>query len=170
MKNFFNKFFPNYKFFKLIDINADIFSDSQLIIFDVDNTLFFSETTETKKEIIDWFYKIKNKHKCVCFSNSSSISQRKGKIFDLLGCEVFLSRYKKPSKRLFDEIKKKYNLENGKIFVVGDRVFPDILFGNLNGAITILVSPLSSKEKIIIKIERGIENFALSVLKFFGYN
>jgi len=170
MKKGFKIFFPDYKFSKLTDIGADFFSNSHLVIFDVDNTLVFSETTETKKEIIDWFYKINNKYKCVCLSNSPSITKRKEKIRVLLGCEVFVSKHKKPFKNLFEEIKQKYNFENSKVFVVGDRIFTDILFGNLSGAVTVLVDPLSSKENIIIKAERRLEKLMLLVLKYFRYN
>lgn len=144
-KGFIKNLLPDYKFSMLTEINQNFFMGAELIIFDIDNTLVFSETAETKKEIIDWFYKINSKYKCICLSNSRTIFNRKEKISKLLNCEIFLSRHKKPFKRLFQEIKEKYNFENDKVFVVGDRIFIDILFGNLNGAKTILVKPLSKK-------------------------
>ncbi len=160
-KGILKNFLPNYQFNKLTDINSDFFLESQLIIFDVDNTLVFSETAETKKEVLDWFNGINSRYKCVCLSNSRTIFRRERQISKLLNCDVFLSRYKKPFKKLFEEIKTKYNLENGKIFVVGDRLFTDILFGNLNGAVTVLIKPLSNKENILIKFVRKIENLIL---------
>lgn len=138
-------FRPDFSFSNLTDISFDIFKEAQLIIFDIDNTLVFSETAETKKEIIDWFYKINNRYKCICFSNSRTIFDRKEKISKLLNCEIFLSRHRKPFKGLFKEIKKRYNFENDKVFVVGDRILIDILFGKLNGAKTILVKPLGKR-------------------------
>lgn len=169
-KGFIKNLLPDYKFSDLTDINVDFFSNKDLIIFDIDNTLVFSETTETKKEIILWFKNINSQYKCIGISNSRTISQRKEKIFNLLGCEIFLSKHKKPFKKLFQELKDKYKFENDKVFVVGDRIFIDILFGNLNGAITVLVNSLSSKENILIKIIRKIERFVLFLADFFRYN
>lgn len=156
---------PDYRFKKITDIGPDFFFGAQLVIFDVDNTLVFSETAETKQEIVEWFYKINNNYKCVCVSNSWTIKKRQGKIEKLLGCDLFLSKRKKPSQKLFAEIADKHNLGIGKVFVVGDRIFTDILFGNLSGATTVLVNPLNNRENILIKITRIFEN---SILFFTG--
>ncbi len=168
--NLFLKIIPDYKFGKLINIDISIFSNKDLIIFDVDNTLVFSEDTKTKKEIIDWFKKINEDYRCICLSNSRTIKKRKEEISKLLGCEIFLSKFKKPSKKLFKSIKEIYNVKAGKVIVVGDRIFSDILFGNLNGASTILVDPINNKENILIKIIRKMERSALFLVDFFRYN
>jgi len=157
-------FIPDCRFNKLEDISADFFFGSQLVIFDIDNTLVFPETAETKKEITDWFSKINSEYRCICLSNSRTIFKREKQISELLSCFIFLSRHKKPFKKLFEEIKKKYNLRDGKVFIVGDRIFTDILFGNLNGATTVLVKPLSNRENILIKTLRKIENLILFLL------
>ena len=161
---------PDYKFQNLLNIDIGLFSNSDLIIFDIDNTLIFPETIETKKEIIGWFNKIKNKYFCLCLSNSKTINKRAEEISKLLDCEIFLSNDKKPFKKLFEKIKGKYNLKDKKIIVIGDRIFTDVLFGNLNGAITILVNPLTNKESILTKIARKLENFILYFFNFFMYN
>ncbi len=158
----FKNILPDFIFLNLSNIKVDFFSDANLIIFDVDNTLVFSGTTKTKKEVIDWFSEINSKYSCICLSNSRTIFKREKQISKLLNCKVFLSRHKKPFRKLFKKIKEKYVLsDNSKIFIVGDRIFTDILFGNLNGAITVLVKHLSSKENIIIKIIRKLEDFIL---------
>jgi len=168
--NLFSKMIPSYKFDKLINIDADIFLNKDLIIFDIDNTLVFSETSITKEEIISWFAKINKKYKCVCFSNSRTIKQRKNKIYKMLKCEIFLSKFKKPSKKLFNSIKKHYDIKTNKIIVIGDRIFPDVLFGNLNEASTILLNPISKKENILVSIIRKIEKLILFLINFLMYN
>lgn len=162
---------PDYRFTKVTEISRDFFEEAKLVIFDVDNTLFLSETTKIEKEVFNWFDPINQKYNCICLSNSSTINKRKEEISELLGCEIFLSRRKKPSKKLFEEIKKKFKLNsNDKVFVVGDRILTDVLFGNRNGAVTVLVDPISRKDELLaIKIIRAFENFILSFLKFFGY-
>lgn len=155
------KFIPNYRFKKITGINPGLFYGAQLIIFDLDNTLVFSETTNTTKEIASWFSEFKNAFLCVVVSNSRSFARRAEKVEQLFSCDAFLSKHKKPYNKLFKEIKNKYRLKSGKIFVIGDRLFTDVLFGNFNGATTILVDPLSEKESFFIKIIRVIEKLVL---------
>ena len=168
--NLFSKIIPKYRFNKLTDIDVNIFLNKDLIIFDVDNTLVFSGSVETKKEIIDWFKKINKSHRCICLSNSRTIKKRSDKISQLLGCEIFLSKFKKPSKKLFKSIKEIYNIKTNEVVIVGDRIFSDILFGNLNGVSTVLVNPINNKENILIKIIRKIEKFTLFLVDFLRYN
>jgi len=159
----FKKFLPTYKFDKLTSVGADLFSGANLIIFDLDNTLVFSETTKAPEEIIGWMAGIKNKYKCVCVSNSRTARKRAQTVFDIFGIEIFLSNRKKPSQKLFKEVKERYGAE-GLIFVVGDRIFTDILFGNLGGVKTVLIKPLSGEEWLSIKLLRLFENFIVSLI------
>ena len=163
-------FLPKFNFSKITDIDQHFFMGAELIIFDIDNTLIFPETTKTKQEIVDWFSQIKNRYNCICLSNSRTIFKRHKKISEVLGCKIFLSKHKKPFSKLFKEIKNQYGLKDIKVFVVGDRIFTDILFGNLNGAITILVKPLTEKENFFIKIIRHVEKFLLFLINSVGYN
>ena len=166
--NLFLKIIPDCRFKKLIDIDINIFLNKGLLIFDVDNTLVFSGTTKTNEEIINWFKKINEDYKCICLSNSRTIKKRKDKISKLLGCEIFLSKFKKPSKKLFKSIEEIYNVNAREVVIVGDRILTDILFGNLNGASTILVDPINNKESILIKIIRKIERSTLFLVDFLG--
>ena len=158
---------PDYKFKRITDIKPDIFSGSDLIIIDIDNTLVFPETCESKKEIIEWLDNVKKIYHCILVSNSRTKERRKEKIESLFGCKIFLSKKRKPSQKLFHEIEEKYALQNKKITMVGDRVFTDILFGNLGGAKTLLIEPFSQNEQISIKIIRALEKISLFLAEFF---
>lgn len=161
MKNPLKNFSPNYRFNKITGIPQGFFSGAELIIFDLDNTLVFSETTDTTKEIAEWTDKISRIYNCVIVSNSPSSSKRAENIFRILNCKVFSSRHRKPFRKLYEELKIKYGFENGKVFVVGDRLFTDILFGNLNKIKTVLVNPLEDETKLLPKIVRKTENLIL---------
>src|SRR5438552_2239335 len=113
-KKLFKNLIPDYRFKKITDINPEVFKDSQLIIFDLDNTLVFAETLNTKKEIIDWLSIIKKEYHCIIFSNSFSFFKRAPELSKTFNCEIFLSKNKKPFKRLFKEIKNKYNFDESK--------------------------------------------------------
>lgn len=157
----FNNLTPDYRFKKITDITPEFFRGAELIILDLDNTLVFLDTTKTKQEIVDWLTVIKKQYHCVIFSNSFSFFKRAPEISKLFDCELFLSKSKKPFKNLFWQMQKKYHVDNDKIFVVGDRLFTDVLFGKRNGVKTILIDPLNSKENIIIALVRKLENLIL---------
>ena len=151
--------FPDYEFEDVTKIDENLFKNKDLIILDIDNTLVYPETTKIREDIQKWFQKINKKYKCVCFSNSLTIKKRKNEIKSQLNCDFYISRNKKPSKKLFKKIILRYNARPEKTLVIGDFRFTDVLFGNLNNATTILVKPFSHLESKKIRILRKIENF-----------
>ncbi len=157
----FKKFAPTHHFQKITDIPADFFDGAELVIFDLDNTLVFAETLNTKPDILAWFFLMKKKYPCIIFSNSFSYFDRAKAVEKLFDCELFLSKSKKPFKKLFTQMQQKYHVDPVKIFVVGDRVMTDILFGNSNGTKTVLVDSLGGKENFLIGASRMFDEMAL---------
>lgn len=151
--------FPNYEFENVTKIDENLLKNKDLIILDIDNTLVYPETTKIRDDIKKWFLKINKKYKCVCFSNSLTIKKRKNEIKSQLNCDFYISRNKKPSRKLFQNIIIRYNAKPEKTLVIGDFRFTDILFGNLNNATTILVKPFSKEESKKIRFLRKVENF-----------
>ncbi len=155
---------PDFNFDGVTEIDNKLFRGKELIIFDIDNTLFFPETTKVKPSIQKWFKATNKKYPCICFSNSFTIGKRKGKIVSLLGCDLHMSKYRKPSKKLFKEITEKYKVNPEKVLVIGDFVLSDVLFGNRSNATTVLVRPMSNEEKLPIRLSRGFEKVLLFLL------
>ena len=159
--------YPQYIFKDVTHIDPKIFSGKKLLIFDIDNTLFFSETTDIRKDILHWFQKVQKKYPCICFSNSFSIHRRKESIERTLGVEVFLSKHKKPSRQLFQEIEKHYKVKAKDVLVIGDFHFTDVLFANRNHATSVLVRPMGGEKKFSLLCARILENFLLFILSIF---
>ena len=160
-------FYPQYSFKDVTEIDPDLFKGKKLLIFDIDNTLFYSETTKIRKDILHWFKGVKKKHRCVCFSNSFSIPKRRPMIQYILGCEVYLSKYKKPSTQLFKAITKRYRVSAKDVAVIGDFHFTDVVFANKNHAMSVLVRPIGRERKFILSLARFLENFLLFIFNFF---
>ena len=59
----------------------------------------------------------------------------------------------------FQKSEEKLNLSNGKIAVVGDQIFTDIIGANRMKMFPILVEPLKEKDIFITLVKRPIENF-----------
>ncbi|RDI96649.1 YqeG family HAD IIIA-type phosphatase [Meiothermus sp. QL-1] len=59
---------------------------------------------------------------------------------------------------------RRMGLQACEVAVVGDQLFTDVLGGNLVGAYTVLVPPLSSRELGYTRLVRRLERFVLRVL------
>lgn len=150
---------PDYTFENVLAIDTKLFQGKDLLIFDVDNTLFYPESTIIKPDILEWFKDVQKRYRCICFSNSPTIQKRKEMITPLLGCEIFISPYKKPSKKLFRQIVRQYHVDPKHVVVIGDMRMTDVLFGKRNQALTILVKPMSRKERLSLRVIRTLEDF-----------
>lgn len=134
------------------------------IIVDVDNTLAVPETTTVPEELRQWVHSVQNTHRVICVSNSKTIAQRQQALEDLLGCIVYADGGMKPFLRIWKALERDYGVIPAQTVVIGDRIFPDMLFGNRVGALTILVEPFSPLEKRWVRIARLPERWALSRL------
>ncbi len=160
--------YPEYIFKDVTHINPKIMKGKKLFIFDIDNTLFYSETTVIREDILHWFKATHKKYPCICFSNSFSIQKRKPVLEKTLGCKVFISTHKKPSKELFQEIVQEYKVQAKDVLVIGDFHFTDVLFANRNHASSVLVRPLGGEKKLSLWFARVIENMLLFILALFS--
>ena len=92
---------PTYSYKNVMKINPINFKEKELLIFDIDNTLFYPESTKIDPKVEKWFKKASKSNKCICLSNSNTIKQREKEIKKILGCDIFISSRKKPSKKAF---------------------------------------------------------------------
>ncbi len=161
------KYCPDYIFNSVKDIDEKILENKKLIIFDIDNTLFYPETTNIDKSIINWYKKFSKKHKSICISNSKTIKQREAAIKKAINCELFITGLRKPSKELFNKVTKNYKVESKDIVTIGDFYFTDVLFAKKNNATGILVRPFAPNENFWVSIGRLIDNTIINFLTIF---
>ena len=132
------------------------------ILFDLDNTIAPLSLKKPNKKIKDLFKKLKELgFKLIIFSNSGKTRLKPFK--DELEVDCAFS-CKKPSRNKFDLILKEYKFEISEIVIVGDNIITDILGGNKVGITTILVNPISAKEKLTTKICRIYEKKIINKL------
>lgn len=153
-------FLPSQKFDSIFDIPLRelIASGIKGLIFDLDNTL-----TEWNKELSSettaWLKDAKNIGFKLCFvSNNSDIRVRE--VADVVDVP-FVARAGKPLRRSFRKAMGLMRTTTDTTAVVGDQIFTDIWGGNRLGLLTILVSPISSKEFLGTRVVRLLENILL---------
>mgnify|MGYP003967978147 CR=1 FL=1 len=159
--------FPNYTFSSVTDIDKIIFKEKKLIILDVDNTMFYCETSRSTPNRLSWLQALKKGRTCVFLSNSNSIEKRKKNISQMTGCEVFVSSHKKPSRKVFKELQEAYKIPAEKIMIIGDLRITDIWFGNRTGMTTVLVDPLGKDTLFKVWFARVIGNILAFIVPNF---
>ena len=125
------------------------------ILFDLDNTVAPLSIKKPNKKIKDLFVKLKNMgFKVIIFSNSGKLRLKPFKEELEVDCAFSC---KKPMRRKFDIILREYKYGISEVVIVGDNIVTDVLGGNKVGITTILVNPISNKERPISKISRLCE-------------
>jgi len=132
------------------------------ILFDLDNTIAPLSIKKPNKKIKDLFIKLKNMgFKIIIFSNSGKLRLKPFKEELEVDCAFSC---KKPMRKKFDLILKEYKFAISEVVIVGDNIVTDIFGGNNVGITTILVNPISNKEKISTRISRFYEKKIIKTL------
>jgi len=132
------------------------------ILFDLDNTIAPLSIKKPNKKIKDHFMKLKNMgFKIIIFSNSGKVRLKPFKEELEVDCAFSC---KKPMRKKFDLILKEYKYNISEVVIVGDNIITDILGGNKVGITTILVNPISNKEKTTTRICRIYEKKIITKL------
>ncbi|KAJ3380706.1 inositol polyphosphate 5-phosphatase [Lobulomyces angularis] len=155
------------------------------ICFDKDNTLTkpyeMSFVDGEFREIWNQIVKLFGKNNvCIVSNSSGTLDDHNFKEAELVeksfGVSCLRHRLKKPEggEELLNHfgIKKSPNLTDIPLIVVGDRLLTDIVYGNLNGALTILVVDIFDEKHdnfFAKKIRYFEKNFLLRFLKYFDF-
>jgi len=149
--------YPTAMFEKISDITVELlerFGVSALIL-DVDNTLAAHGSPTPDKNAVKWLETMRKAGiKLVIASNN--YNRRVAPFAGLLSLD-YAANSMKPLPIGFSRVSKRLGLPASSFGVVGDQIFTDVLGGNLFGAKTFFVKPLSDKELFSIKLKRKIE-------------
>lgn len=155
------KLYPNAYFKKVTDITVEFLKENNIqgLMLDIDNTLL-----DYDLNIIDGLEKwhnemIKNGIKTIILSNTNK--EKKAKLLSEKIKIDYILFAMKPFKRGFKKAKKKLNLKEENLAIVGDQIFTDIVGGNLCNMFSILVEPIDKKDIFITKVKRPIENLII---------
>lgn len=157
----FERFYPDYSYKYVGDIEADFFKKNNIkyAVLDIDNTLVPYTVKTPTKTAFDFLKRLDSEGVVYCFlSNNSS---KRVEIFNENINACFVSNAKKP---LLFGMKKAMEIMGAKpeeTVLIGDQVFTDVLTGKRAGTKTILVFPIEDKETLFFKFKRAMENIVL---------
>lgn len=150
------KFYPNMYKKSIKDINYGKLKEIGIkcLIFDLDNTIALIDEHTIPDETKKLFTKLKKDFMVVIISNN--VVKRVKKYADHLECD-FVANALKPLVKGYKKIKKKYNLKNNEMCMIGDQLVTDIYGGNRFGMVTVLVDPLGENDLKITSLNRFVE-------------
>lgn len=129
------------------------------LIVDVDNTLVPWGETEIPPATRSWLEGMRAAGFHICLV-SNNRRRRAESLAGALGFPVIPGAVK-PLRRAFVEAMRLLGTRPSETAVVGDQLFTDILGGNLAGAYTVLVNPLSGREFFTTRLNRQVEKLVL---------
>ena len=150
----------------VMDIDFDSLKESghRLVIFDFDNTLESWGASTVSKEKRLLLNRVERLGLNILLISNGK-ADRLGKIDEELDTIKVISRARKPLTFKSKRVLKDYGVPPYKTVVVGDQLFPDIIMGNLLGAYTVKVEPISEKEFFWTKLVRRVEGILLSKMR-----
>lgn len=148
---------PDLFFNSIHEIDADVLKKHGIkgLLVDLDNTLISHEAEELDESSRAWILRLMGSGiNCCVISNN--ITGRVKRISNDIGID-YVGGALKPFRQAFLKGIGRLNIPESNIAIVGDQLFTDILGGNMVGIKTILVRPISMKERFWTEMIRHLE-------------
>ena len=114
------------------------------LLFDLDNTIIPSKSSEPPVKAKDLFVSLKQKgFRVIIFSNSPKIRVRKAQKYLEVEC---VSSAMKPFSKNFKKVMNNHKLTENEVAIIGDQIMTDVVGGNKVGITTILVNPITNSD------------------------
>lgn len=161
----FDRFVPDVHSQSIYRINYKKLSEKGIkcIIFDLDNTIAPIDEDEPSKEAIDLMFDIKDLGiRPILMSNSGKkrVEPFRNKL-EIDSC----ASATKPLTKNYKKILEVYKLKPEEVACVGDQLITDILGSNKMGMTSILINPISKKDRVITYFNRCLEKIITKVLE-----
>ncbi len=156
------KFFPDYKFKSINDININILKNRgiKFAILDIDNTLVPYTSPKPDDNAMLFLNKLKENKIEYCF-----VSNNHGTRINLFNEEIGAPVYPNAAKPLLIGIKKAmkaFRANKTNTVMIGDQIFTDVWGGKRAGILTILVDPIKECNTAFFRFKRHFERIIVN--------
>ncbi len=140
---------------RAIDLDALRTEGVRALLLDIDNTVSPHHSAEVVPGMPEWLASLPRAGFGVRFVSNNWHADL-GDRAAALGFPA-VGKAKKPLPFAFRRAARELGVQVGECAVIGDQLFTDILGGNLAGAVTVLVDPLTSADMAHTRVLRRIE-------------
>ena len=151
-----NRYLPDVYSKSVLTINYGKLKKRKIkcLIFDLDNTLVPVHTKEIDPKIKKLIADLKKDFLVIIVSNSPK--KRVNAIKDILEIDAYPNALK-PLTRTLRKIKKKYNITNEDIAMIGDQFLTDMNYGYKGKILKVFVDTISNEDLKITSLNRFFE-------------
>ena len=140
---------------RAIDLDALRAAGVRALLLDIDNTVSPHHSTEVVPGMPEWLASLPDAGFGVRFVSNNWHADLAARAA-VLGYPA-VGKAKKPLPFGFRRAARELGVQVSECAVIGDQLFTDILGGNLAGAVTVLVDPLTSADMAHTRVLRHIE-------------
>ena len=159
------KYIPDVYQKSIYDINYKKLQQCGIkcLLFDLDNTLVPLNTKEPNDKLKEFINNLKEQgFKVIIYSKC--FKNRIQPFKDILEVDC-CSLKKKTFDKKIEEIRKTLNFKQAELALIGDQMVTDIVSGNKAGITTILLNPISKKDRLCEKFDRMKEKKIMKKLR-----
>ena len=171
------KFYPDYIIRGISDINPLDLDGISAIFFDYDNSVagFGEEIKDPERKALERLGEAGIKPFVVTNAHASRINTIRDNLTGLIDPENIINpecctdtRFssimaEKPSSKMIEYALARYSLEASQVLLIGDRIFNDIIAGNIAGVRTALVPPLGREHAAVECLQRPVESLLRAI-------
>lgn len=134
----------------------------RILLFDLDNTIVPSHSNKPTKRLKKLFDELKDKgFKVIIFSNATKHRIEPFKSFlNVDACAFSL----KPKKDKYIKIMERFKCKHTEVAAIGDQLITDVYGANKLDITSILVNPLTEKDRTVTFFNRMLEKFIFNFL------
>lgn len=153
---------PDYYYRSIQDIDFALLRERGVttLLVDLDNTLLPRNCEVATDEACAWARHAADQGMQVCIV-SNNWHDRVAALAHEIGVPI-VAKALKPFPKAFRRAGAITGAAKGEVAIVGDQMFTDVLGGKLFGAVTVLVTPLSSSDLLHTKLLRRLERILLA--------
>ena len=171
------KFYPDYIIRGISDINPLDLDGISAIFFDYDNSVagFGEEIKDPERKALERLGEAGIKPFVVTNAHASRINTIRDNLTGLIDPENIINpecctdtRFssimaEKPSSKMIEYALARYSLEASQVLLIGDRIFNDIIAGNIARVRTALVPPLGREHAAVECLQRPVESLLRAI-------
>lgn len=161
----FKKFYPDYKYASIKEIEPDFFKNHgiQFAILDIDNTLV-SYTSPLADDNAKAFLK-RLSEKGIKYAFVSNNHKERVESFAREFDAFFVNDSGKPFLFGIKKAMRHLGAKKENTILIGDQVFTDVYAGKRAGLLTVMVDPIEAKETPFFGLKRSLEKIVLKDYK-----
>ncbi len=166
MKNIIEKLRPKEHLESIYQVDFKALKEKGIkgLILDIDDTLLPRQMIEISHVLLTFIERLKDLGFSIFLLSNNFSKDRVEHVGKILGAP-YSTFSMKPFPFAFNSACKKMELMPKEVAVIGDQLFMDILGGNIIGAYTILVDPMSTETLILRQWMRKAEKLMLQHLE-----